>query len=59
MDEKKSSSSTQQTVEDPVCGMSLNPDEAEQKFEYEGETYYFCCSECLREFQEDPDQYTI
>ena len=28
---------------DPVCGMTVDPQSASHKMEYEGKTYYFCC----------------
>ncbi len=43
-------------AQDPVCGMTVDKDEA-STFEYEGETYYFCCDSCREEFAADPDQY--
>lgn len=39
-------------VKDPVCGMSLNKDNAE-KLEKNGKTYYFCSKRCLDRFQEE------
>lgn len=48
---------SQQAVEDPVCGMMINPEEAEDTFDYEGETYYFCCEECKDRFRSNPEEY--
>jgi len=42
---------------DPVCGMAVNPATAAGKFDYEGETYYFCHSNCLRKFSAAPQGY--
>lgn len=56
-DRDRGRSGAQQAVEDPVCGMMLSPDEAEDTTEYEGETYYFCCSDCKKKFQSNPDEY--
>jgi Cu+-exporting ATPase len=42
---------------DPVCGMTVNPATAAGKFDYEGETYYFCHPSCLRRFSADPESY--
>src|SRR5262249_32595896 len=42
---------------DPVCGMTVDPATAASKFEYEGETYYFCAPNCLRKFSADPESY--
>ena len=46
-----------QTVKDPVCGMSVNPDTAAGSTDYKGQTYYFCCEHCLQRFKNSPDQY--
>jgi hypothetical protein len=27
---------------DPVCGMDIKEDEAAARYEYKGQTYYFC-----------------
>ncbi len=35
---------------DPVCGMSVSRD-SPRRFEFDGETYYFCCDGCLKKFQ--------
>ncbi|MGH9755407.1 MAG: heavy metal translocating P-type ATPase [Blastocatellia bacterium] len=42
---------------DPVCGMTVDPSTASAKFDYEGETYYFCNPNCLRKFSDDPQGY--
>jgi Cu+-exporting ATPase len=42
---------------DPVCGMTVDPATAAGKFDYEGETYYFCNPNCLRKFSADPQGY--
>jgi P-type Cu+ transporter len=42
---------------DPVCGMTVDPATAAGKFDYEGETYYFCNPNCLRKFSSDPQGY--
>ena len=45
------------TVIDPVCGMTVDPATAPAHTEYQGTTYYFCCSHCLTKFQADPQKY--
>jgi xanthine dehydrogenase accessory factor len=45
------------TAIDPVCGMTVNADETGRPFEYEGETYYFCCPGCRAAFEKDPTAY--
>ncbi len=42
---------------DPVCGMTVNTDRAAGKFDYRGETYYFCNPGCLDKFSKNPDFY--
>jgi len=42
---------------DPVCGMKVDPAKAAGKFEYKGETYYFCNPNCQRKFSADPETY--
>ncbi len=46
-----------QKVRDPVCGMMIDPAKAAAKFDYQGETYYFCNPGCLKKFQTNPDVY--
>ncbi len=45
------------TVKDPVCGMSVDPARAAGKFDYQGQTYYFCNPHCLEKFRADPQAY--
>ena len=42
---------------DPVCGMTVDPSEAAGSYEYKGQTYYFCRTNCLSRFQEDPERF--
>jgi Cu+-exporting ATPase len=44
-------------VIDPVCGMSILPEDAVGTHTYGGTTYYFCNPSCLKRFQEDPERY--
>jgi YHS domain-containing protein len=41
---------------DPVCGMSVDPDKAESS-RYEGETFYFCSTNCKDTFEAQPADY--
>src|ERR1035437_8349589 len=43
-------------VKDPVCGMEVDAS-PDLKFEYDGETYYFCSRGCKLDFEDDPDKY--
>ena len=42
---------------DPVCGMTVDPDNAAGSFEYQGQIYYFCSTHCLHRFRENPDSF--
>ena len=44
-------------VRDPVCGMMIDPATAAGKFDYQGQTYYFCNPGCLKKFQANPAAY--
>ncbi|SIS18509.1 XdhC family protein [Natronorubrum thiooxidans] len=41
---------------DPVCDMTVDPDEA-PSVTHQGTTYYFCCHGCADSFRTDPDEY--
>ena len=42
---------------DPVCKMEVNPASAEAQSEYQGQTFYFCSTECKRMFDADPQRF--
>jgi Cu+-exporting ATPase len=42
---------------DPVCGMTVWPDRAAGKHDYNGETYYFCSPSCLEKFRAKPERF--
>jgi Cu+-exporting ATPase len=42
---------------DPVCGMSVAPETAAGKYDYNGETYYFCSTGCLNKFKQNPQRF--
>jgi P-type Cu+ transporter len=44
-------------VQDPVCGMSVDPATARHRVERAGKTYYFCCGGCAEKFKAAPDKY--
>ncbi len=46
-----------EAVEDPVCHMQVNPEQAAGSQEYKGQTYYFCSARCLEKFNADPERY--
>jgi YHS domain-containing protein len=45
-------------AKDPVCGMDVDEKTAQHKFEYQGQTYYFCAAGCKRAFDKEPEKYT-
>ena len=45
------------TVIDPVCGMSVDENSTNWKYEYQGKTYYFCAPGCLYQFKKNPEKY--
>jgi P-type Cu+ transporter len=45
------------TVIDPVCGMEVDPENAEYKTKYGDQEYYFCAESCLESFKNDPEKY--
>ena len=42
---------------DPVCGMSVNTNQAVLKTDYQGKTYYFCSAGCKKAFDKEPGKY--
>ena len=44
-------------VKDPVCGMEVDSDTAAAKSTYQGETYYFCSTDCAQTFDANPSRY--
>ncbi|MFN4260090.1 MAG: heavy metal translocating P-type ATPase [Gemmataceae bacterium] len=48
---------TSTPVIDPICGMTVDPANAAGAHEYQGTTYYFCSTHCLRKFQAEPAKY--
>lgn len=41
----------------PVSGETFTVAADSPKVEYEGKTYYFCCEDCVGDFQKDPAKY--
>src|SRR5262249_36500513 len=41
----------------PGCGMTVDPGTSKHRFEYRGETYYFCCAGCRTKFAAEPAKY--
>src|SRR6185369_9495374 len=47
---KSAGASATISVRDPVCGMTVDPAKAAGKYEYQGQTYYFCNPMCEDRF---------
>ena len=45
------------TVKDPVCGMTVDPEQTEYLARYGNETFHFCSARCHDKFVADPEQY--
>lgn len=45
-------------VTDLVCGMTIDSEAAAGQSQFEGRTFYFCSSQCKRQFDADPSRYT-
>lgn len=45
-------------VQDPVCGMEIDPAAAAGHSEHNGATIYFCSADCKEKFDDDPARYT-
>jgi YHS domain-containing protein len=44
---------------DPVCGREINQQNAPERSEYEGQTFYFCSAGCKSDFERDPKDYVL
>ena len=51
------SGGTEAAAVDPVCGMTVDPDDAAASVTHEGETHHFCCRGCADAFRDDPGAY--
>ena len=49
---------TSKMVQDPVCLMEIDPNEAVELEYYQDRQYYFCTAVCHRAFQLEPERYT-
>ncbi len=46
-----------EVVKCAVSGEKIKKSEAKGTYEYKGETYYFCCDNCIESFKKDPEKY--
>src|SRR5262245_44083802 len=44
-------------IQDPVCGMEINPSSAFAQREHMGLTFYFCSQSCADKFDKDPHHF--
>ena len=44
-------------VLDPVCGMTISPDNAVGHVDHKGTTYYFCSQGCIERFRSTPEAF--
>jgi P-type Cu+ transporter len=44
-------------VQDPVCGMMVDPQKAAGKVEHAGKTYVFCSPRCKERFEKEPGKF--
>ncbi len=44
-------------VLDVVCGMTVDPATAKQRFSYKGQEYFFCGARCRERFSADPESF--
>jgi P-type Cu+ transporter len=45
------------TVQDPVCGMSVDPAVVRHRTDYAGDRYFFCSANCREKFTDEPARY--
>src|ERR1700682_169703 len=45
------------TPVDPVCAMTIAPEDAVATVDHRGHAYYFCTAECARRFREHPEAF--
>jgi len=44
-------------VLDPVCGMTISPDDAVGHVDHKGSKYYFCSNGCKAKFDANPSHF--
>lgn len=57
LDKIRGNAATPATVNDPVCGMTLDPADAAGTSQYAGRTIHFCSAGCKRKFDAEPAKY--
>jgi xanthine dehydrogenase accessory factor len=46
-------------AKDPICGMMVEVSVAKHKSEFDGNSFYFCCSGCKQKFDNQPEKYAL
>ena len=54
-----STSPSNTTARDPVCGMSVTDGKATWTTVHDGRTYYFCSAHCKATFVKTPEKYAV
>ena len=54
---REPSATDNESIDDPVCGMTVDPKSAAGRHEYNGHNYYFCSHHCAQKFKEDPEKW--
>lgn len=49
--------SENERVQDPVCGMRFEPDQAATTADFDGRTFHFCCDSCRLAFEAEPGRF--
>lgn len=44
-------------IRDHVCDIEVDECTTEVRYDYEGDTYYFCSEKCKNKFIDDPESY--
>ena len=44
-------------MNDPVCGMTVEPENSAAAWEHDGTVYYFCSTACFERFKVDPQRF--
>jgi xanthine dehydrogenase accessory factor len=59
-DQKESASPSERAeAKDPICGMTVNIARAKHTSDFDGRSFYFCCSGCKQAFDKQPEKYAL
>jgi xanthine dehydrogenase accessory factor len=57
--ETAQASENREKAKDLVCGMTVDVAAAKHNSEFDGRSYYFCCSGCKHAFDKHPEKYAV